>query len=57
MPERRYNDKEIAFLISWDERVQNKDANADDGVALQFPNVIPTALEKPYFILGDATQR
>ena len=50
-----YNDKEIAFLISWDERVQHKDSNADDGVALQFPNVIPTALERPYFILGDAS--
>jgi DMSO reductase family type II enzyme heme b subunit len=49
-----YNDNEIAFLISWDDRVENKDANADDGFSIQFPNVIPTALEKPNFLLGDA---
>ncbi len=49
-----YNDNEIAFLISWDDRAEDKKANADDGLVIQFPNVIPTALEKPYFILGDA---
>ncbi len=49
-----YNDNEIAFLISWNDRVEDKKADADDGLAIQFPNVIPTALEKPYFILGDA---
>jgi DMSO reductase family type II enzyme heme b subunit len=49
-----YNDQEIALLISWNDRVENKEPNADDGVAVQFPNTIPAALEKPYFILGDA---
>ncbi|MBI3538478.1 MAG: c-type cytochrome, partial [Chloroflexi bacterium] len=49
-----YNDNEIGLLISWDDRVEDKKANADDGILVQFPNVIPTALEKPYFIFGDA---
>ncbi len=48
-----YNDNEIVLLISWDDRVEDKKANADDGLSIQFPNSIPVGLEKPYFILGD----
>ena len=49
-----YNENEIAFLVSWNDRVEDKKANGDDGLAIQFPNVITDALEKPNFILGDA---
>jgi DMSO reductase family type II enzyme heme b subunit len=50
-----YNNDEIAFRISWNDRVENKEPNADDGLTLQFPNAIPTALEKPYFVFGDSS--
>ncbi|MBI4788889.1 MAG: c-type cytochrome [Chloroflexi bacterium] len=49
-----YNESEIAILVSWNDRAEDKKANGDDGLAIQFPNVIPDALERPYFILGDA---
>jgi DMSO reductase family type II enzyme heme b subunit len=48
-----YNDDEIALLISWNDRIEDKQPNSDDGLTIQFPSEIPTALEKPHFILGD----
>ena len=59
-----YNDKEIAFLLEWDDRTKSVpgDAKAEeiaagevfrDGVAIQLPVVVPEGSEKPYFAMGD----
>jgi len=60
-----YNDEEIAIFLEWDDRTKSipGDVNAqnisdaemgEDGVAIQFPVVIPDGMEKPYFGMGDA---
>lgn len=60
-----YNDKTIAMLLEWDDRTKSIPGDesaekladapiAEDGVAVQLPVVIPTAMAKPYFGMGDA---
>lgn len=60
-----YNDKEIAFLLEWDDRTKSIpgdptaeliawDTISPDQVAVQTPIVIPSGSEKPYFGHGDA---
>ena len=44
-----YNDKEIAFHLTWDDPSQSP----DDLLALQFPPTIGTGTERPYFLMGD----
>ncbi|MFQ5783382.1 MAG: ethylbenzene dehydrogenase-related protein [Alphaproteobacteria bacterium] len=62
-----YNDREIAFLLEWDDRTKSipGDAKAEsiaegeigeDAIAVQFPIVIPEGMEKPYFLMGDAAK-
>lgn len=57
-----YNDKEIAFLIEWDDINQSKPETTEDGyviyadaLAIQFPVRIPetTASPRPFFVMGD----
>jgi DMSO reductase family type II enzyme heme b subunit len=59
-----FNDKEIAFLLEWDDRTKSIPGDADaeklsegevfeDAVSLQLPAAIPTAMQKPYFGHGD----
>jgi DMSO reductase family type II enzyme heme b subunit len=52
-----YNDKEIAFHLTWDDPSQSAaDAAkklAADGVALQFPAKLGPGNDRPYFLLGD----
>jgi DMSO reductase family type II enzyme heme b subunit len=54
-----YNDKEIVFHLTWDDPSQTAgDAAkkiAADAVALQFPSKIVPGTERPYFLMGDAT--
>lgn len=61
-----YNDKEIAFLLEWDDRTKSipGDAKAqeladgelnEDAVAIQLPVTIPEEMEKPYFGMGDSS--
>lgn len=61
-----YTDKEIAFLLTWDDRTKSVpgDPNAEglawgtltpDAVAIQTPAVLTDKSEKPYFGHGDAT--
>ena len=61
-----YNDKMIAMLLEWDDRTRSIPGDddaakladapiAEDGVAVQLPVVIPTAMAKPYFGMGDAS--
>ena len=59
-----YNDKDIAFLLEWDDRTKSipGDEKAmelaegelhEDAVAIQLPVKIPEGMEKPYFGHGD----
>ena len=54
-----YNDKEIAFHLTWDDPSQSA---ADpgkkifaDAVSVQFPSKIVAGTERPYFLMGDST--
>ncbi len=60
-----YNDKEIAFLLEWDDRTKSIPGDekaekiadppiGEDAVAIQLPLSIPEGIEKPYFGMGDA---
>ncbi|GAX62460.1 cytochrome c [Candidatus Scalindua japonica] len=51
-----YNDKNIAFLVEWDDRTNEQSEIYSDAVALQFPTKIPEGLKKPYFAMGDSSK-
>jgi DMSO reductase family type II enzyme heme b subunit len=52
-----YNDREIAFHLTWDDPTESKADPArklgPDGIALQFPPVVTADGERPYFLMGD----
>jgi DMSO reductase family type II enzyme heme b subunit len=54
-----YNDKEIAFHLTWDDPSQTTADAAKkigaDAISLQFPSKIVPGTERPYFLMGDAT--
>ncbi len=50
-----YNDKNIAFLLEWDDRTDEQGEVYSDAVALQFPTKPPEGLKKPYFAMGDSS--
>ena len=50
-----YNDKEVALLILWDDPNQGG-PDAPDALAIQFPAKVPEGLERPYFLMGDASK-
>jgi DMSO reductase family type II enzyme heme b subunit len=53
-----YNDKEIAFHLTWDDPGQSAPDGKEvfaDVVALQFPPSVGTGTERPYFLMGDDT--
>jgi DMSO reductase family type II enzyme heme b subunit len=54
-----YNDKEIAFHLTWDDPTQSADEPAKklaaDAIALQFPPQVTAGPERPYFLMGDAS--
>jgi DMSO reductase family type II enzyme heme b subunit len=54
-----YNDKEIAFHLTWDDPNQSTPDGKDvfaDAVSLQFPpGPPPTSTERPYFLMGDGS--
>jgi DMSO reductase family type II enzyme heme b subunit len=54
-----YNDKEIAFHLTWDDPRESKGDGKQafpDAVSLQFPPVQPTSTERPYFLMGDSSE-
>ncbi|MBT5110767.1 MAG: c-type cytochrome [Rhodospirillaceae bacterium] len=62
-----YNRKNISLQLEWDDRTKSipGDARAksiaegelfEDAIAVQFPVTIPTGMEKPYFLMGDAAK-
>jgi DMSO reductase family type II enzyme heme b subunit len=53
-----FNEKEIAFQLTWDDPTQSQPDGKEihaDVVALQFPPSVGTGTERPYFLLGDAS--
>jgi len=54
-----YNDKEVAFHLTWDDPTQSaEDAGKKlyaDGISLQFPPQPSSGTERPYFLMGDAS--
>ena len=54
-----YNDKEIAFHLTWDDPTQSADDAAKklfaDAISLQFPPQPSSGTERPYFLMGDAS--
>jgi DMSO reductase family type II enzyme heme b subunit len=62
-----YNNDNIAIQLEWDDRTKSipGDAKAksisegklaEDAIAVQFPVEIPTGMEKPYFLMGNAAK-
>ena len=62
-----YNDKNVALHLEWDDRTKSipGDAKAksiadeeltEDAIAVQFPVEIPSGMEKPYFLMGNAAK-
>ena len=54
-----YNDKEIAFHLTWDDPTQSTDDPGKklygDAISLQFPQQPSPGPERPYFLMGDAS--
>jgi len=54
-----YNDKEIAFHLTWDDATQSADEPAKklyaDAISLQFPPQSTSGSERPYFLMGDGS--
>jgi DMSO reductase family type II enzyme heme b subunit len=51
-----YNDKEIAFHLTWDDPTESKGdgkATFPDAISVQFPPQITPGTERPYFLMGD----
>ncbi len=62
-----YNGDKIGIRLEWDDRTKSipgdskaesiaEDELMEDAVAVQFPIKIPTGMEKPYFLMGDAAK-
>ncbi len=62
-----YNSDKIGIHLEWDDRTKSipGDAKAksiaegefsEDAIAVQFPVEMPTGMEKPYFLMGDAAK-
>ena len=53
-----YNGKEVAFHLTWDDPGQSAPDGKDvfaDAVSLQFPPTVGAGTERPYFLMGDAS--
>ncbi|HTO11843.1 MAG TPA: ethylbenzene dehydrogenase-related protein [Candidatus Binatia bacterium] len=54
-----YNDKDVAFHLTWDDPSESKGDGKQtfpDAVSLQFPPQITGGTERPYFLMGDASE-
>ncbi|MGH7307311.1 MAG: c-type cytochrome [Candidatus Rokuibacteriota bacterium] len=54
-----YNDNEIAFHLSWDDPTPSQPDGKQifaDAVSLQFPPAVSPGGERPYFLMGDASE-
>ena len=53
-----YNDKEVAFHLTWDDPTESKGDGKKtfpDAISLQFPPQITAGTERPYFLMGDGS--
>jgi DMSO reductase family type II enzyme heme b subunit len=50
-----YNDTEIAFHLTWDDPTESKEPGKADAISLQFPPTLGPGNERPYFLMGDAS--
>jgi DMSO reductase family type II enzyme heme b subunit len=56
-----HNGEEVAFRLVWDDRTDSKPGESDemetyvDAIALQFSSKPLSGMEKPYFLMGDAS--
>jgi DMSO reductase family type II enzyme heme b subunit len=54
-----YNDKEIAFHLTWDDPTQSTEDAAkktfNDAISIQFPAALTPGPERPYFLMGDSS--
>src|SRR5262245_1972682 len=48
-----YNDKEIAFHLTWDDPTESKEPGQADAISLQFPPTLGPGTERPYFLMGN----
>jgi DMSO reductase family type II enzyme heme b subunit len=54
-----YNDKEVAFHLTWDDPTESKGDGKQafpDAISVQFPPQIAAGTERPYFLMGDANE-
>jgi DMSO reductase family type II enzyme heme b subunit len=51
-----YNDSEIAFLLTWNDRTETRDGETVDALALQFPAELEDGNQRPYFVFGDSAR-
>jgi DMSO reductase family type II enzyme heme b subunit len=54
-----YNDKEVAFHLTWDDPTESKGDGKQtfpDAISVQFPPQITAGTERPYFLMGDANE-
>jgi DMSO reductase family type II enzyme heme b subunit len=52
-----YSKDNIAFLLEWDDRTNKQDEVYSDAVVLQFPVKIPEGAKKPFFVMGDSSNK
>jgi DMSO reductase family type II enzyme heme b subunit len=50
-----YDDKEIALHLTWDDPTESKEPGKADAISLQFPPTLGSGNERPYFLMGDAS--
>ncbi len=54
-----YNDREIGFHLTWDDPTESQPDGKltfADAIALQFPPAVDPGGERPYFLMGDASE-
>ncbi len=54
-----YNDKDVAFHLTWDDPTESKGDGKQtfpDVISVQFPPQITASTERPYFLMGDANE-
>jgi len=50
-----YNGREIVYHLTWDDPTESKEPGHADAIALQFPPSLGSGTERPYFLMGDAS--
>jgi DMSO reductase family type II enzyme heme b subunit len=48
-----YNEGEVAFYVTWNDRTESREGEAVDAIAIQFPQELSEGTQRPYFVFGD----